>query len=150
MTRLNTHVALLAGGLVAMVVALVLDGPLGAGLGGAGFLVVVQAVAGIRSAMRQGNARPPLAPVGLCALVPGPMNVVLDAAGDTPITAMKVVCEELGIGMAAAATLVDGAPSVLASQVAEPAAERLRERLGAAGATVRVEVAWRPDQVIDG
>jgi ribosomal protein L7/L12 len=149
-TRVKAHVTLLAGGLSAMVVALVIDGPLGAGIGGAAFLVVVQAVAGIRSGWRQHAVPATLAPVGLCALVPGPMNVVLDAAGDTPITVMKVVCEELGIGMAAAATLVEGAPSVLAAQVAEPAAERLRDRLGAAGATVRVEVAWRPDQVVDG
>lgn len=65
-------------------------------------------------------------------------NVMLDAAGPQSIMVIKLIREHLSIGLKDAKDLVDAAPSELARALDGTRAQKLREALTAAGATVRL------------
>ena len=67
-------------------------------------------------------------------------NVVLEAAGDKKIQVIKVVRELVsGLGLKEAKDLVDGTPKPVLEKVNKEAAEKAKEQLEAAGATVTVK-----------
>jgi len=66
-------------------------------------------------------------------------DVVLEAAGDKKIAVIKEVRAITSLGLKEAKELVDGAPKALLEGVAKDAAEKAKETLEAAGATVTVK-----------
>ena len=66
-------------------------------------------------------------------------DVVLEAAGDKKIQVIKVVREATGLGLKEAKDLVDGAPKAVLEKVNKEAADKAREQLEGAGATVTVK-----------
>jgi large subunit ribosomal protein L7/L12 len=67
-------------------------------------------------------------------------DLILDAAGDKKIQAIKVVREVVsGLGLKEAKELVESAPKPLLEKVAKEAAEAAKEKLEAAGAKVSVK-----------
>ena len=66
-------------------------------------------------------------------------DVVLDAAGDKKIQVIKEVRTLTSLGLKEAKDLVDGAPKPLLEKVTKEAAEKAKEALQAAGATVTVK-----------
>jgi|SRR5690554_73196 len=65
-------------------------------------------------------------------------NVVLKNFGTNKIAVIKVVREATGLGLADAKTLTETADSVIKEAVSKEAAEELKEKLEAAGATVEL------------
>ena len=66
-------------------------------------------------------------------------NVVLEAAGDKKIQVIKVVRELVsGLGLKEAKDLVESAPKAVLEKVTKEAADKAKEALEAAGATVSV------------
>src|SRR3989344_2379082 len=63
-------------------------------------------------------------------------NVELKATGDQKIAVIKVLREALGLGLKEAKDLADAAPKVVKEGMDKPAAEELKKKLEAAGATV--------------
>ena len=67
-------------------------------------------------------------------------DVVLEAAGDKKIQVIKVVREVVsGLGLKEAKELVEAAPKPVLEKVAKDAAEKAKEVLEAAGATVSLK-----------
>jgi len=66
-------------------------------------------------------------------------DVVLEAAGDKKIAVIKEVRALTSLGLKEAKELVDAAPKALLEGVAKDAAEKAKEALEAAGATVTVK-----------
>ena len=66
-------------------------------------------------------------------------DVVLEAAGDKKIQVIKEVRTLTSLGLKEAKDLVDGAPKPVLEKVDKAAAEKAKEALEAAGATVTVK-----------
>ncbi len=66
-------------------------------------------------------------------------DVVLEAAGDNKINAIKAVREATGLGLAEAKAVVDGAPKVVKAGLDKAAAEALKKTLETAGAKVSLK-----------
>ncbi len=66
-------------------------------------------------------------------------DVVLDAAGDKKIQVIKEVRALTSLGLKEAKDLVDGAPKAVLEKVDKAAAEKAKEQLEGAGATVTLK-----------
>ena len=66
-------------------------------------------------------------------------DVILEAAGEKKIQVIKEVRTLTSLGLKEAKDLVDGAPKPVLEKVTKEAAEKAREALEAAGATVAVK-----------
>ena len=66
-------------------------------------------------------------------------DVILSAAGDKKVNAIKAVREITGLGLKEAKGLVDGAPSPIKEGVPKEEAEEAKAKLEAAGAVVEVK-----------
>ena len=66
-------------------------------------------------------------------------SVILLAAGEKKVEAIKVVRAATGLGLKEAKDLVDGAPKPLLEKVTKEAAEDAKAKLEAAGASVTVK-----------
>jgi large subunit ribosomal protein L7/L12 len=66
-------------------------------------------------------------------------DVILEAAGDKKIQVIKEVRTLTSLGLKEAKDLVDGAPKPVLEKVAKDAADKAREALEGAGATVTVK-----------
>ena len=66
-------------------------------------------------------------------------DVILDGAGDKKIQVIKEVRALTSLGLKEAKDLVDGAPKPVLEKVAKDAAEKAKEQLEGAGATVTVK-----------
>jgi len=66
-------------------------------------------------------------------------DVILSAAGDKKVNAIKAVREITGLGLKDAKGLVDGAPSPIKEGVSKEEAEEAKAKLEAAGAFVEVK-----------
>ncbi|MFC9127118.1 MULTISPECIES: 50S ribosomal protein L7/L12 [Streptomyces] len=66
-------------------------------------------------------------------------DVVLTGAGDKKIQVIKVVRELTSLGLKEAKDLVDGAPKPVLEKVTKEAAEKAKESLEGAGASVEVK-----------
>ena len=66
-------------------------------------------------------------------------EVVLESAGDKKIAVVKVVKNLAGLGLKEAKDLVDGAPKTLLEGVSKEDAEKAKEQLEAAGASVTLK-----------
>jgi large subunit ribosomal protein L7/L12 len=66
-------------------------------------------------------------------------DVVLEAAGDKKIQVIKVVRELTSLGLKEAKDLVDAAPKPVLEKAAKEAADKAKEALEGAGATVTVK-----------
>jgi large subunit ribosomal protein L7/L12 len=65
-------------------------------------------------------------------------DVILEAAGDKKIQVIKVVRELTSLGLKEAKDLVDGAPKAVVEKGTKEAAEKAKDALEGAGATVTV------------
>ena len=66
-------------------------------------------------------------------------DVILEAAGDKKIQVIKVVRELTSLGLGEAKAVVDGAPKAVLEGANKEAADKAKEALEAAGATVSVK-----------
>jgi large subunit ribosomal protein L7/L12 len=66
-------------------------------------------------------------------------DVVLTAAGEKKVNAIKVVRAITGLGLKEAKEMVDGAPSVIKEAASKTEAEDLKKQLEEAGATVELK-----------
>src|SRR4051794_4503350 len=66
-------------------------------------------------------------------------DVVLDSAGDKKIQVIKVVRELTSLGLKEAKDLVDGAPKTVLEKANKEAADKAKEALEGAGASVTVK-----------
>ena len=66
-------------------------------------------------------------------------DVILEAAGDKKIQVIKVVRELTSLGLGEAKAVVDGAPKAVLEGANKEAADKAKESLEAAGATVTVK-----------
>src|SRR3989344_576660 len=66
-------------------------------------------------------------------------NVELKSAGGTKIAVIKVLREALGMGLADAKGVADAAPQLVKEGMDKAAAEELKTKLEAAGATVELK-----------
>ena len=66
-------------------------------------------------------------------------NVILADAGDSKLGVIKVVREITGLGLKEAKDLVESAPKALKEGVSKEEADKLKEQLVAAGATVEIK-----------
>jgi len=66
-------------------------------------------------------------------------DVILTAAGDKKIQAIKEVRALTSLGLKEAKDLVDGAPKPVLEKVTKEAAEKAKEQLEAAGATAEIK-----------
>ncbi|MFF7310417.1 50S ribosomal protein L7/L12 [Streptomyces sp. NPDC008137] len=66
-------------------------------------------------------------------------DVILTGAGDKKIQVIKVVRELTSLGLKEAKDLVDGAPKPVLEKVAKEAADKAKESLEGAGASVEVK-----------
>lgn len=66
-------------------------------------------------------------------------DVVLEAAGEKKIQVIKVVRELTSLGLGEAKAVVDGAPKAVLEGVSKEAAEKGKDALEAAGATVTLK-----------
>ncbi|GAA2715945.1 MULTISPECIES: 50S ribosomal protein L7/L12 [Streptomyces] len=66
-------------------------------------------------------------------------DVILTAAGDKKIQVIKVVRELTSLGLKEAKDLVDGTPKPVLEKVAKDAADKAKEALEGAGASVEVK-----------
>ena len=66
-------------------------------------------------------------------------DVVLTSAGSSKINVIKVVREITGLGLKEAKELVDGAPKAVKEGVASDEANRIKEKLEEAGASVELK-----------
>ena len=65
--------------------------------------------------------------------------MILTAAGDKKIQAIKEVRALTSLGLKEAKDLVDGAPKAVLEKVTKEAADKAKEQLEAAGATVEIK-----------
>ncbi|WP_405373617.1 MULTISPECIES: 50S ribosomal protein L7/L12 [unclassified Microbacterium] len=66
-------------------------------------------------------------------------DVILEAAGDKKIQVIKVVRELTSLGLGEAKAVVDGAPKAVLEGANKEAADKAKDALEAAGATVTVK-----------
>lgn len=66
-------------------------------------------------------------------------TIVLKAVGGKKIDVIKIVREATGLGLAEAKALVDGAPKDIKENVEKGAAEEIKKKLEAVGATVELK-----------
>jgi len=66
-------------------------------------------------------------------------NVILTAAGDKKVNAIKAVRELTGLGLKEAKAMVDGAPSTIKEGVSKDEAEAAKKALEEAGAAVELK-----------
>jgi len=66
-------------------------------------------------------------------------SVILTAAGDKKIQAIKAVREATGLGLKEAKAVVDGAPAPVKEGISKDEAEELKAKLEAAGASVELK-----------
>jgi len=66
-------------------------------------------------------------------------DVILDSAGDKKIQVIKVVRELTSLGLKEAKDLVDGAPKTVLEKANKEAADKAKEALEGAGATVTLK-----------
>ena len=66
-------------------------------------------------------------------------DVVLASFGDKKLDVIKAVREITGLGLKEAKELVEGAPKTVKEAVAKDEAEKIKEALTAAGATVEIK-----------
>lgn len=66
-------------------------------------------------------------------------DVILAEAGSSKIPVIKAIREITGLGLKEAKALVDGAPSPVKEGVAKDEAEKIKETLAGAGATVELK-----------
>lgn len=66
-------------------------------------------------------------------------DVVLTSAGQGKLNVIKVVKNELGLGLKEAKDLVDGAPSTIKEKISKAEAEALKAALEEAGAEVEIK-----------
>jgi large subunit ribosomal protein L7/L12 len=66
-------------------------------------------------------------------------DVILEAAGEKKIQVIKVVRELTSLGLKEAKDLVDGAPKAVLEKAAKESADKAKDALEAAGATVTVK-----------
>ncbi|WP_018654813.1 50S ribosomal protein L7/L12 [Actinomadura flavalba] len=81
----------------------------------------------------------PGAPAAEAAAEQDEFDVILEAAGDKKIQVIKEVRALTSLGLKEAKDLVDGAPKPLLEKVAKDAADKAKEALEKAGATVTVK-----------
>ena len=81
----------------------------------------------------------PGAPAAEEAVEQDEFDVVLTGAGDKKIQVIKVVRELTSLGLKEAKDLVDGTPKPVLEKVAKDAADKAKESLEGAGATVEVK-----------
>jgi large subunit ribosomal protein L7/L12 len=88
------------------------------------------------------------APVAVAAAAPAAaaeeeeknsFDVVLTSAGGSKIPVIKAIREITGLGLKEAKSLVDGAPGNVKEGVAKDEAEKIKETLTAAGASVELK-----------
>mgnify|MGYP001593084090 CR=1 FL=1 len=72
---------------------------------------------------------------------PATVNVILAAAGEKKIAAIKVVREVTGLGLKEAKDLVDGAPKPVKEGVTPEEAEAIKAKFAESGATIEVKPA---------
>ena len=65
-------------------------------------------------------------------------SVILEKVGDQPLKTTKILCESLGLGLAAAKAMVDKAPTTVATGMDRDKALALRDELEAIGNTVSI------------
>lgn len=66
-------------------------------------------------------------------------DVILTAAGDKKVNAIKAVREATGLGLKEAKAMVDGVPSAVREGVSKEEAEELKAKLEEAGASVELK-----------
>jgi large subunit ribosomal protein L7/L12 len=66
-------------------------------------------------------------------------DVILTEAGSSKIPVIKAIREITGLGLKEAKALVDGAPKAVKEGVAKDEAEKIKETLAGAGATVELK-----------
>src|SRR5699024_257920 len=66
-------------------------------------------------------------------------DVVLESAGDSKIKVVKAVREITGLGLKDAKELTDSAPKAIKEGVAQEEADKMKEKLEEAGATVEIK-----------
>ena len=91
-----------------------------------------------------GVSAAPVAAVGVAAPVAAveektEFDVVLASFGAKKLDVIKVVRELTGLGLKDAKDLVEGAPKTLKEGVSKDEAEKIKEALAAAGATVEIK-----------
>ena len=79
------------------------------------------------------------APAAAAAEEQTEFDVILTDAGAGKINVIKVVREITGLGLKDAKDLVEGAPKMLKEGVSKDDAEKIKEQLSAAGATVTIK-----------
>ena len=65
-------------------------------------------------------------------------SVILEKVGDQPLKTTKILCQVLGLGLAAAKGMVDKAPTTVATGMDRDKALALRDELEAIGNTVSI------------
>lgn len=65
-------------------------------------------------------------------------SFILEKVGNQPLMTTKILCETLGLGLAAAKAMVDKAPTTVASGMERDKALALRDELEAIGNTVSI------------
>ena len=65
-------------------------------------------------------------------------NIILEKVGNQPLKTTKVLCQSLGLGLAAAKGMVDKAPTTVATGMERDKALALRDELEAIGNTVSI------------
>src|SRR3989338_2823870 len=85
------------------------------------------------------SAAAPAAAGGAVAEEKDSYNVILKAAGDQKINAIKAVREITGLGLKEAKDIVDAAPKVIKEKVSKADAENFKKKLEEAGATVTLK-----------
>ena len=66
------------------------------------------------------------------------LSVILEKVGDQPLKTTKILCQVLGLGLAAAKAMVDKAPTTVASGMDRDKALALAKELEAIGNTVSI------------
>jgi len=94
---------------------------------------------GVSAAAAVAVAGPAAADGGEAAAEQTEFDVILSAAGDKKVNAIKAVREITGLGLKEAKGLVDGAPSAVKEGVSKEEAQEAKEKLEAAGAVVEVK-----------
>ena len=92
------------------------------------------------------SAAAPVAVAGAAAGAAAPaaeekteFDVILASFGSSKLGVIKVVREITGLGLKDAKDLVEGAPKILKEGVSKEDAEKIKEQLTAAGATVTIK-----------
>ncbi len=65
-------------------------------------------------------------------------SVILEKVGNQPLKTTKILCQVLGLGLAAAKAMVDKAPTTVATEIDRDKALALRDELEAIGNTVSI------------